>query len=201
MRECCRPFWVSKRSREQGAESGECADVRRGIRDLAAENAESAEMSNINDFIEPVRWLLGDHNDADRMFDDAAYLRGLRLVVKGGQVNGYGLDSDNLTIVPDVPDGPVYLLVAAKVARGFAASVPSRQGVKTRAWSETMGDYEQLLAKLEELIHDCESGTEGIGFQSYLGFINGYTRAEGKVWQFMTRLTFTGPPVQISMPY
>lgn len=154
----------------------------------------------VDEFIEPVRWLLGDHNDAIRMYPDAVYERGIKTIVKGGQVDGYTLAGDQVTIVPDVPDGPTFLLLAAKVALGFAQSFPARQGTRTRAWSETIGDYDTLVDRLRELVYDCENGNMGVGFQGYLAFISGYTRMEGKVWQFMARLTFLGPPLQVSLP-
>lgn len=157
-------------------------------------------MSLVSDFIEPVRWLVGDHNDAGRLYDDSQYQRGIRVIVKGGQVSGYSLLSDNNTITPDVPDGGPYLLLSAKVARGFVASVPSKQSVRTRGWSQSTGDFELLLEKLEQLIQDCENGNMGLGFQNYAGFLAGYRNVENRAWDFMTRLISTGVVDQIMFP-
>ena len=153
-------------------------------------------MSLVTEFREPVRWLLGDHDDEIRMYEDATIDRGVRVVVKSGQVkvNGvtYELSGDNLNVDPDVPSGRPYLVLIAKVALGFVSANPDRQSMRTRAFSESIGGFTVLKERLEQLIYEAESGDGALGFQNYLGWVEGYSGMGGRTWGWMTRLEFTG---------
>lgn len=152
----------------------------------------------VTEFRDPVRFYLGDHHDTVRVYEDAVIDRGVRTIIKSGLVPGYSLMSGNLEITPDVPDGSDYLLVSARVALGFAQSVPSRNSVRTRAFSESQGDLKQLIDALERLIYDVEGGGGFLAWQSYLGFVEGYSGMGSRTWQFMTRIHFTGPLSEVS---
>lgn len=154
----------------------------------------------ISNFIEPIRFLLGDHDDdADaRLYEDAAYLRGLRVAINSGMLPGFTMvGSDQVT--PDVTTQAHYAILSAKVAYHFASSVPSRRRIRTRAWSEEIGDFKELTLALEKLVFDLENGNLFSGWQSYAGFLEGYRGLTDK-WAWMTRLTLDAPWATVTFP-
>jgi hypothetical protein len=147
----------------------------------------------IANFIDPIRFLLGDHDDANRLYEDAAYNRGIKAAVNCGMLEGFTLvTSDPSQITPDVVTQGDYAVLSAKVAYWFASSVPSRRRIRTRAWSEEIGDNNQLVMNLATLVHQMESGNVVFGWQSYMGFLEGFSGIKD-AWAWMTRLSMDAP--------
>lgn len=121
----------------------------------------------VSDFYDPVRFLLGDHDDAVRLYPDAAIARGVRVLLRGGQVEGFTVSSDQQTVEPMIQDPNIYLLLAAKVARRFVGALPENQGAATRAFRENIGHFRTLCGDLDEQIYKLENGTMFSGWRSF----------------------------------
>ena len=119
----------------------------------------------VSEFRDPVRVFLGDVDEAALMYADSVVDRGVRTVVKGGLVAGYTTDGTNIS--PTVAEGRDWLLIAAKAARLFFAAEPSRRAVRTRGWSESVGNYKEALWHLDRLIHVAENGAMVSSWRSF----------------------------------
>jgi len=112
----------------------------------------------ITDFIDPVRVWLGDHDDTIRMYSDDSIERGVRVAIKGGDLEDYSLSVDLTEITPAITDANVYMLLAAKVARRFVGALPSSQSAATRAFRESIGSFRGLCVDLDDAIDRAEGG-------------------------------------------
>lgn len=115
----------------------------------------------VTDFIDPVRVWLGDNDDTYRLYSDDVINRGVRVAIKGGDLEDYELSADLLSIEPEITDPNTYMLLAAKVARRFIGSQPSSQSSATRAFRESVGNYRGLVMDLDDAILRLDN--EGAG--------------------------------------
>lgn len=127
----------------------------------------------ISDFYEPIRFILGDRDSTVRLYDDSAISAGVRSSIKMNYLPGFTLTGDLLSVTPDVSDPNDYALLVLKIARSFVAPNPSRYSYKTRAISESFGDYKQFIAMLDESLHELENGVMFAGWQMFKGWWEG----------------------------
>lgn len=150
----------------------------------------------ISEFCDPVRFLVGDHFDGERLTDDSAIARGVRVLIKGGQAPArtpaYALTGDQLAITPDVGDPNHYLLIAAKVAKMYMGSQPDRQSYGDRGHREVLGSFRHLDFDLHELIYKLENGAMFDGWQSFASWLEGFAGVR-KSWLHLTRLKLQMP--------
>ena len=148
----------------------------------------------ISDFTDPVRFLLGDHDDTYRLTQDSAIARGVRCLVKGGQIPGFSLTGDNLGITPDVSAAADFMLVAAKVAKSYIGSQPDRQSFGDRGHRESIGSFKELVFDLNHLIYKLESGDGAMfqGWQSLHSWVEGMSGVR-KAWTVFTRVNIQAP--------
>lgn len=148
-------------------------------------------MTPVTDFIDPVRFLVGDHYDEERLTEDSAIERGVRMLVRGGQANFNGttvvLAQSNQQIDPTVSDPNHYMLIAAKVAKLYMSSLPSRQSSRDRGQGESIGDFRTLDFNLDELIYKLESGAMFNGWQSLASWIEAFSGPQSS-WLQLVRL-------------
>jgi len=151
-------------------------------------------MTPITDFYDPVRFLLGDHDDTARLYEDSAIARGVRTCIKGGLIPKYAISADQIT--PDVATPNDYLLIAAHCARLFQSANPEHYSYRTRAIAETIGggglfgrghDFD-----LAQLIYRLENGDMFDGWQSFASWLQGYSGVSDQ-WLHLVRLKLTMP--------
>lgn len=145
----------------------------------------------VSDFYDPVRFLLGDHDDTDRLTQDTAIARGVRTLIKGADISGYTLDGAGNNLSPNVTASD-YMRIAAKVALRYVGSFPERQSAATRGWRESIGSFKGLKIDLEELIYKIESGGMFEGWQSLATWLEGFSGVR-ESWLHLVRLKVDAP--------
>jgi hypothetical protein len=148
----------------------------------------------ISDFYDPVRFLLGDHDDTFRLTQDSAIARGVRCLVKGGQIPGFSLTGDNLGLTPTLTLASDFMLVSAKVAKAYINSQPDRQSFGDRGHRESIGSFKDLVFDLNLMIYKIESGDGAMfrGWQSLHSWVEGMSGVR-KQWTVFTRLDLQAP--------
>lgn len=154
-------------------------------------------MTAISEFYEPVRAFLGDHGPDIYMYEEDAIARTVRAVVRTGLAGDFALTSDNASITPAV-EVNAFLLICLKTARMFVAPNPSRQSGRTRAYSESIGDFKDFMLHLEMQIHDLENGTMFASWQSFASFVEGFGGV-AQPWRHLAQLKTVTPGVAISL--
>lgn len=93
----------------------------------------------VTDFRPYLRHALGDQagagSDHVPRYEDVALDQGIRYVVRLGQVDGYALGQDGVSVEPTVVDPNHYALIVLRAALSFVTPLPDREGVRTRAIS------------------------------------------------------------------
>jgi hypothetical protein len=113
-------------------------------------------MTAISEFYDPVRFILGDHDPACPDMEDAAIARGIKFIVRGGEVPGYAVAGDSIT--PDVTVARDYRLITLLTARAFRASEPDSKAMRVRPHAWTKGGYKTFLTMLDLAIAETRNG-------------------------------------------
>lgn len=150
-------------------------------------------MTPVTEFREPVRFLLGDHEEPP-LYLDTAIDRGVRFVVKGGLIEGQTLSPDLSQIQPGLTDPNQYLLLGYEVAQRFLAAQPDRQSFRTRALSRSVGGMASPLFAVEEAIYKLRHGAMFDGWGSFGTWLIGVGGLPGEaLWAHLSRLYLRQP--------
>ncbi len=156
----------------------------------------------LTDFYDALRSVLGDLDATVRVYEDDSLLKGLRTVIGCGKLSGYTLTSDRLGITPEIPtdgsgDPNKFALLLYHTALLFVGPTPDRFSFRTRAYSESSGSVREFIFKLEEMIHELESGS---AFGSWQMFEGWYAALAGRsLWEGLTEVTTEQPMNEISV--
>lgn len=151
-------------------------------------------MSSIAVFRMPIRFVLGDNNSDATLFSypDDSIDEAVRTVLFFGKMKGFSISpSDNTMITPDVVDPNRCALLSYHAAKLFVDPMPSRYSFKTRAQSESIGDFKGLVATLESEIYRLENGTMFTGWMNYFNWISGMSGLP--LGQVLTQLNVNNP--------
>ncbi len=146
----------------------------------------------ISDLREFVRFVAGDNDDQNPIYQPTALDRGIRFVIKGNYLPNYALMVDNLSITPDLTDPNQFLLLVYTVAKRFMVAEPDGQSSRTRAYSERIGNFRDLIFDIEKQLYLLENGTMFASWQSLADFLEGYAGVRN-VFQHLSRLKLAAP--------
>ncbi len=157
-------------------------------------------IANISDWLEPVRFLLGDHGPTPE-FADATIESGLIFFLKGGRLRRHAVVMPGRTVSPAVTDPNLYMLLALLVAKHLAGSRPDRRSFRSRAWAESEGGRGQLIFQLEEELHRLEGGAMFEAWGSLGSWLQGVGGLPGTcLWSHLTRVQVEAPVDSVSVP-
>ena len=127
-------------------------------------------MTPLTEFFEVIRLLLGDTEIYGAYaYPDADCAASVRQVFRLGQgPSGYVLDDSRLNVVPSIPDGDKYALVAYTAALLLVGGEEGTQSFRTRSLGTSQrGDRKRdLLQEFRQKIYEIETGG-GLVFATY----------------------------------
>ena len=130
-------------------------------------------VSQISDFYETLRYLLGDRDATIQLYPDAVLLGGVRSCIRLNQIPALSVGVDNVSLTPEITDPNQFALVAYHTVKGFVDSHPDRYSYKTRAMGESFGSWRTFLDELKSNIHRLESGEMFAGWYNYYTWLAG----------------------------
>ena len=110
-------------------------------------------------------------------YPDGTLRDGVRTALVLNKLPGYRLDSDLVSVTPDlVGDGldpNKFALLCYHAVKLFVDPTPDRYSFRTRALSESFGSVHRFLQSLEMEIHKLENGAMFSGWQNYFAWLSG----------------------------
>ncbi len=153
--------------------------------------------TNISDFYETMRYLLGDRDSTVRQYPDAVLAAAVRSCIRLQKIPGYGVAPSQTEITPAVSDPNVWALVAYHTVKGFVDSNPDRYSYKTRAIGETFGSWRQFLDELRSNIYTLENGAMFSSWQNYYTWFSGVSGLP--LEHVMANLTVRAPWLSVGL--
>ena len=129
----------------------------------------------ISDTYELVRATMGDFHSVHKRYTDDAIKSVVRTVLRLGEVPGYYLAGDNVSITPTLTEPKALGLLTYKVAKKLLLPAAASNAYDTRAIRERFGEQRLFLAALEGALYELESGEMFSTFNSFYAWINGLT--------------------------
>jgi hypothetical protein len=154
----------------------------------------------ISEFYDPVRFILGDHDPACPDVEDAAIARGIKFIVRSGEVPSYAVAGDSIT--PDVAAARDYRLITLLTARAFRASEPDSKAMRVRQHAWSKGGYKTFLTMLDLAIAETRNGgSTGSKFCGWSNFLSWLEAQSGvhNIWMQLTRLKLETPLAQVTV--
>lgn len=124
---------------------------------------------------ELVRALLGDFHATHKRYSDTAIASVLRTVVRIGELPGYTLGNDNVSITPTIATPRDLAILGYKAALKLLLPNAASYAYETRALKERFGEQALFVTALQEAIYDTENGAVFGSFQSFYAWVNGMT--------------------------
>lgn len=123
--------------------------------------ADADAETNIDQFIEPIRVILNDHQDPlIHMYSAAAIKSAVRMTVNMGKIPEVTIDGDVLT--PAVVGGDTnWARIVLYSAWRFVIPNSAASSVRMRALAETFGEARDQVFELLTEIYDLENGEGG----------------------------------------
>jgi hypothetical protein len=103
-------------------------------------------MRQISGFYDPVSFILGDHDPACPDVEDPAIARGIKFIVRDGELPGYAVTGDG--ILPEVTVAKDYRLTLF-TDRAFRASELDSKAMRVRPHVWSKGGYKTFLTILD----------------------------------------------------
>lgn len=155
--------------------------------------------TNLTEFHECLRAVLDDNDPDAPQYEVATLSKTLRSVVRMGQLPGYTLTADRLEITPAIATARDFALLVYKSARMLVAPRPALYQFKTRALTETFGNYRQFLDHLEETIYALENGEAMFSsWQNFAGWFQGLYGIS--LPALLTNVNITAPINTVQVP-
>jgi hypothetical protein len=152
--------------------------------------------SSLTDFCEPVRAIMGDFRTPYKFADDA--IAGVvRSIVRMGEVPGYGITSNGLSVAPAVSVPADLARLVYHSARVLLRPNIGGFGWRTRAMSVRRENQREFLRELENVIYYLENPTQLESFQSYYAWVNSI--AGINVWSLMSEMKVNSPVATVSI--
>lgn len=133
----------------------------------------------LTDTYEMIRAILGDFHPTYQRYTDSAIASVARTVVKLGEVPGYTLAPDNISIMPTLATARDLAILVYKAAYRLLLPNAAAYAYDTRALKERFGEQRLFVLALQEAIYaTAESGEDGVvfgSFQSLYAWVNGMT--------------------------
>lgn len=120
-----------------------------------------------------IRILLNDLNPLWPEFANSTLQQTVAAILLLRQIPGYGLSPDGTTITPAFPNANGFALVCYKAARTLMVGLPEKYSMRTRAFSENIGNARRSIMDLDKYIYDIESECGIVGWQSFYSFLAG----------------------------
>ncbi len=157
-------------------------------------------MTAISEFYDPVRFILGDHDPGNPDVEDAAISRGIKFIVRGGEVPGYTISGDNIT--PEVTVARDYRLITLLTARAFRASEPDSKSMRVRPHAWSKGGYRTFLRMLDLAIAEARGGgpsaSKFCGWSNFLSWLEGQSGISN-TWMHLTRMKLEAPFTEVTL--
>lgn len=147
----------------------------------------------ISEFYDPVRGVLGDHNDANRLYQDTAIARAVKTVARLNLLPGYTVSVDGLNLEPTVAAPVDFARVILYTARAFISGAPGAMSFRTRGFSGSQSSRAgEQGADLNLMIHQLENGAMFNGWQSLAQWFEGFA-GRNRVWGNLVRVKVQAP--------
>ena len=114
-------------------------------------------------FRDPVRAFLGDFNSLK--YQNGSIDLVVRSLIRCGEVSGFALTPDALSITPVIDNPRTFGLLVYKACRGFILPKAHSSSYRIRAISESIGEKREFLWALENAIYDTQDS--GAMFNSF----------------------------------
>lgn len=163
----------------------------------AVPNTPPANVSQVLEFCDPVRAMLGDFKKV--RYEDSAIAGTVRTVIRLGKVPGYRLTADRRGIQPAIGDADVkqFALLVYHVVKMILLPTVAGYAYRTRALSERFEEQKIFFFHLQEAIYEMEFGEMFVSYQSFYAWVNSI--AGINVWELMTEMKVTAPVATVNL--
>lgn len=131
--------------------------------------------TQIADTYELVRAILGDFDSTYKRYTDAAIASVVRTVVKLGELPGYTVGNDTVSIEPTLATAKDLAILIYKTSLKLLMPNAASYLYETRAIKEKFGEQRHFVMELQEAIYNQENGDIFSSVQNLYSWLNGMT--------------------------
>lgn len=146
--------------------------------------------SNLCDFYEPIRAMVGDFR-RPYQYEDLALAGVVRSVIRLGKVPRFGITADGVHISPAITSAHDLALLVYNAAKILVGPKVRGEGWGARALKVRRNDQREFWQELQSLCYYEENPAQMASFQSYYSWVN--SLAGINVWGLMTEMRVQGP--------
>ncbi len=137
--------------------------------------APAANVTAISDLYSMLRHLLGDQDPCVQQYTDATLMAAVQTMVRMGKANTatqvYTLTADRLFISPMLADANALALLIYETVLSFVAGRARGYSYRTRALSESFGDWRTYTRELHDNIYGLRNGDMFASMSNYQNWL------------------------------